>query len=109
MNITTGWGRFNLRWLFHGLKSLCRIPLYPAFFLPCSRRKPASSGSEPKDASWPGAGAICTAIRESGLFEEAYYRRVHPDLAQVEDALGHFVAYGAAEGRRPSAAFDTAY
>lgn len=50
----------------------------------------------------------CARIRESGLFDEAYYRSAYPDVAQAGiDPLLHFVLHGNEEGRNPSAFFAT--
>jgi GT2 family glycosyltransferase/glycosyltransferase involved in cell wall biosynthesis len=49
-------------------------------------------------------------IRASGVFDEAFYLREYPDVAESgERALVHFVQHGAAEGRKPSAYFDTGF
>ena len=49
-------------------------------------------------------------VRESGLFDEAWYLRRYPDVARVGlDPAEHFVRFGGLLGRAPSAAFDTGY
>jgi FkbM family methyltransferase len=49
-------------------------------------------------------------VGESGLFDEAYYRRKYPDIvAAGQSPLAHFVLQGAAEGRNPNPLFDTAW
>jgi hypothetical protein len=49
-------------------------------------------------------------VRQSGLFDAAFYLRNSPDVAQCGlDPLQHFVRYGAAEGRDPGPSFDTQY
>ncbi len=54
----------------------------------------------------PGAEAEI-AIRDSGLFDEAYYLKTYPDIAAAKiDPLAHYVEYGASEGRRPNREFD---
>ena len=46
-------------------------------------------------------------IRESGLFDAAWYRTTYPDVAASGmDAIEHYVKFGAAEGRQPSPQFD---
>ena len=48
-------------------------------------------------------------VEESGLFDAAFYREKYPDLAGVEDLLGHYVKYGSREGRWPNPEFETRY
>ena len=49
-------------------------------------------------------------IVDSGLFDEAYYRRRYPDVAASRlTPLAHFVLEGAYEGRDPHPLFDTAH
>ena len=49
-------------------------------------------------------------VRESGLFDEAWYVRRYPDVRLVGlDPAEHYVRFGGHLGRAPSAAFDTAY
>jgi hypothetical protein len=46
-------------------------------------------------------------LKESGLFDEEYYRSTYSDLAQAEIPLfDHFFSYGYREGRRPNLYFD---
>lgn len=46
-------------------------------------------------------------IEASGLFDEAFYRKTYPDVANAGiDALGHYVEWGGREGRRPHPTFD---
>jgi glycosyltransferase involved in cell wall biosynthesis len=48
-------------------------------------------------------------IHASGLFDLRYYGAHSPDIAAAgRDPVLHYVAFGAAEGRNPSADFDTA-
>jgi len=47
-------------------------------------------------------------IRDSGLFDEAYYREANPDIGEI-NPLDHWVNYGAQEGRDPSASFQTEF
>ncbi|WP_374764424.1 rhamnosyltransferase WsaF family glycosyltransferase [Yunchengibacter salinarum] len=50
------------------------------------------------------------AIKATGLFDEAWYRRAHPDLKDSKlDLLAHYVVAGTDEGRRPNAYFDTGW
>jgi lipopolysaccharide biosynthesis protein len=47
-------------------------------------------------------------IEASGLFDSRYYLRAYPDVAAAEtDPIAHYLRFGAAEGRNPSAAFST--
>lgn len=47
-------------------------------------------------------------VRVSGEFDTEYYRKTYPDVADSgADLLEHYLSYGAAEGRNPSAVFDT--
>jgi O-antigen biosynthesis protein len=48
-------------------------------------------------------------IRESGLFDEAYYRARNPDLPTNIDPIRHFLQCGASEGRDPHPLFVTTY
>jgi SAM-dependent methyltransferase len=44
------------------------------------------------------------AIRDSGLFDAAYYRAQNPDVAAARlDPLAHYVEHGSAEGRQAAA------
>jgi glycosyltransferase involved in cell wall biosynthesis len=46
-------------------------------------------------------------LRDSGLFDEQYYRLAYPDLVHAEIPLfDHFFSYGYREGRRPNLYFD---
>jgi O-antigen biosynthesis protein len=49
-------------------------------------------------------------IRASGLFDDAFYTRHHPDVVRPgRDPLRHFVVHGWREGRQPHPLFDMAY
>ena len=49
-------------------------------------------------------------LRESGLFDDEYYKQSYPDLAQADIPLfDHFFSYGYREGRRPNLYFDPAW
>jgi glycosyltransferase involved in cell wall biosynthesis len=49
-------------------------------------------------------------LRESGLFDEAWYLAQHPDVQLLGmDAAEHYLAWGAWLGRDPGPGFDTAY
>ena len=51
---------------------------------------------------------VADRIRESGLFDVAYYLAASPESPEaIGDPILHYVRDGAAEGRDPSAAFDT--
>jgi hypothetical protein len=69
-----------------------------------------------KAATWFGSGANndrtlqrqAAKIRASGLFDENWYLRTYPDVAQAGlDPVEHYVRFGFAEGRNPSPQFDT--
>ncbi len=46
-------------------------------------------------------------VKDSGLFDAIYYLERYPDLqGDPSELLEHYVRYGGAEGRAPSAAFD---
>jgi len=47
-------------------------------------------------------------INSSGLFDAAFYTTHYPDLPAGSDPVLHYVVSGAAEGRDPNPAFDTA-
>ncbi len=47
-------------------------------------------------------------IQESGLFDEAWYYKHHPDVAATRvNGIAHYIKHGAAEGRNPTGFFDT--
>jgi SAM-dependent methyltransferase len=49
-------------------------------------------------------------LRESGLFDEQFYREGNPDIGAGEGSLlEHYLTVGAFEGRRPNRLFDSAY
>lgn len=49
-------------------------------------------------------------IRTSGLFDEAWYLRTYPDVAQAgQDPIEHYLQFGVAEGRNPGPRFDTSW
>jgi hypothetical protein len=49
-----------------------------------------------------------SVIQESGLFDEDWYYRNHPDVAATKiSGIVHYVKHGAAEGRNPTKFFDT--
>lgn len=52
--------------------------------------------------------ARVAAIRDSGLFDTAWYLESYPDVAAAEgDPVLHYLQFGAAEGRFPNSLFDT--
>lgn len=56
----------------------------------------------PDDAIW------VDAVRRSGLFHPQWYLEQNPDVAAAGmDPLHHYLVFGAAEGREPSAYFDS--
>ncbi|NDV02627.1 sulfotransferase family protein [Pseudoroseicyclus tamaricis] len=49
--------------------------------------------------------ALLDAVRQTGIFDEAYYLATNPDVAKADIApLEHFIHYGLAEGRAPNPA-----
>lgn len=48
------------------------------------------------------------AVCDAGIFDDAWYLEQYPDLVGI-DPLTHYLRHGAAEGRDPSALFDTNY
>lgn len=49
-------------------------------------------------------------IRESGVFDEEYYRGRYPDMVDSSvDPLAHYLRHGWLERRNPSSLFDTGY
>jgi GT2 family glycosyltransferase len=49
-------------------------------------------------------------IKESGLFDEAFYLNNNPDVKESgSDALTHYLKFGGFEGRDPSESFDSAF
>jgi hypothetical protein len=47
-------------------------------------------------------------LRQSGLFDEAWYLNRYPDVAESkEDVVQHYLNFGGAEGRDPSPDFST--
>lgn len=54
--------------------------------------------------------AAISAIRVSGFFDEGWYLRSYPDVAQAGlDAFEHYLRHGRMEGRQPGPYFDAAY
>ena len=71
-----------------------------------------------QDASWKGKLLRFCAktfwpkrlILQSGLFDQEYYLKHNPDVAQGGvDPLRHFLRHGGFEGRKPNPFFDAAY
>ena len=51
---------------------------------------------------------LSLVIGLSGLFDEAWYLKTYPDVAQAGlDPVEHYLRFGAAEARNPSALFDS--
>lgn len=46
-------------------------------------------------------------VRESGFFDEEYYRHFRPDLPPDRDVVKHYIRFGAREGLDPSEKFST--
>ncbi len=53
---------------------------------------------------------LAAMVRASGLFDEAWYLEMNPDVARSgADPVMHYIEAGAAEGRNPHPLFDTNY
>jgi glycosyltransferase involved in cell wall biosynthesis/SAM-dependent methyltransferase len=48
-------------------------------------------------------------LRDMKLFDEDFYRQQYPDIAQIQDPLGHYVLHGFREQRMPNDWFDFQY
>ena len=60
------------------------------------------------DAPDPRAGEAAKALRETGLFDEAWYRERYPDvISSGADPLLHYCEFGWIEDRDPSASFSS--
>jgi CDP-glycerol glycerophosphotransferase (TagB/SpsB family) len=58
----------------------------------------------------PVMDLVSIALRESGVFDAAYYLEQYPDIAESgADPLRHYLEHGVREGRNPCAFFDTRY
>ena len=63
-----------------------------------------------EDAPPSGRDDDVRLVRDSGLFDEGWYRRTYPDVERSGlGAIEHYLAIGAREGRNPGPLFDTAY
>jgi len=77
--------------------------------------EPSAEGRERKGIRQDGemSEAVATevqAIRNSGLFDEAYYRSMYPDVGAAPiDVVRHYCEVGWREGRNPSDDFDTQF
>jgi hypothetical protein len=70
---------------------------------------PSPFPTKPNGSAADNLDSDIQAIRESGLFDEAYYRANNPDLPPSVDAIRHFLEQGAGEGRQPHRDFDPAF
>ena len=83
--------------------------------VPASRRVVAGAAEKRRDASEQREEVSSKqidleveAIKKSGLFDEAFYRSMYPDLQPPpDDAVRHYCERGWREGRNPSDDFDT--
>ena len=58
----------------------------------------------------PRRSRAARIIRESGLFDAAWYLEAYPDVAARKvDPLEHYVRYGAREGRDPHRLFSSSW
>jgi hypothetical protein len=58
----------------------------------------------------PSLAEGVATIRQSGMFDEAWYRTTYPDAcADGRDPIEHYITVGAARGLNPHPLFDTAY
>ena len=74
--------------------------------------QPRETGPPLAKSNDPASGGLkedIRTIRDSGLFDEAYYQANNPDLPQDIDAVRHFLERGAREGRMPNRMFDPAF
>ena len=68
-------------------------------------RRVSDDQAEPADRD-----ADVGTVRDSGLFDEGWYRHTYPDVeGSGLGAIEHYLAIGAKEGRNPGPLFDTAY
>lgn len=68
---------------------------------------PVRPGRAPPPATGPDAASDHELIRDSGLFDAAWYRETYPDIAAAgADPLAHFADWGWREGRNPNVYFD---
>lgn len=75
---------------------------------PTAELGPAAPPVEP--ASPSDRGRDVALVRDSGLFDEDWYRTTYPDVAQSGlDPIEHYLTIGARDGRNPGPLFDTAY
>ena len=49
-----------------------------------------------------------TLVKESGWFDEAFYRKNHPELTEKTDLILHYLLFGYKENADPSKKFSTA-
>lgn len=53
---------------------------------------------------------IANVLRTSGLFDADYYQKRYPNFGTAgSDAVAHYIALGAWEGKDPHPLFDTSY
>lgn len=90
-------------------------PAAPAAARPLMTAMTAMTAVATPVAAAPAREALPLALQaqliaQSGLFDETWYRQAYPDVAAAGFApIDHYLQYGAAERRNPSAAFDTAW
>jgi hypothetical protein len=64
----------------------------------------------PMPQGQPSLAEAVATIRQSGMFDEAWYRTSYPDAcAEDRDPIEHYITTGAAQGLNPHPLFDTAY
>ena len=90
-----------------------RAPAYPPDIPadpPAPEAEPAAGPAPAGDAPPADRDDDVRLVRDSGLFDEGWYRRAYPDVEQSGlGAIEHYLAIGAREGRNPGPLFDTAY
>jgi O-antigen biosynthesis protein len=110
----------GLGWSESYLAELRRLVVADAHGTTVGAREAFSQGPAQTGKSEPPVGAPYASyerdleddirlIRESGLFDEAYYRARNPDLPTNIDPIRHFLQWGAGEGRDPHPLFVTNY
>ena len=79
-------------------------------FAPEPAPEPTTTRATDDDAAPADRDGDVALVRDSGLFDEDWYRQTYPDVEQSGlGAIEHYLTIGAREGRNPGPLFDTAY